>query len=48
MPPRPQNPDMAQAANADALAHQLGKGKPAAPVFALTPALIGNGNKFLD
>ena len=39
---------MAQAADAAALAQQQGQGQPAAPIFALTPALIGNWNIFLD
>ena len=39
---------MAQAADAAVLAQHQGQGQPVAPVFSLTPTLLGNGNTFLD
>ena len=39
---------MAQAADAAALAQHQGQGQSVAPIFLLTPALLGNGNTFLD
>ena len=39
---------MAQDADAAVLSHQQGQRQPAAPVFALTSTLLGNGNKSLD